>query len=60
MLLSFKGKVIGITPAKREARQIKCQSCGAPIKITGNSSIVSCEFCRSVYDVDSFKNDYIG
>ena len=52
------GEIIGISPAKRktrdkrEIRELKCKNCGAPLTIKNNTSIIKCEYCGSVYDID--------
>ena len=59
LYIAMKDKVIGITPGKRDIVELKCKSCGAPLPVDGTSSIVTCKFCRSVYDIDNFKKDVV-
>ena len=47
--------IVGITPKKREIVEFKCKNCGSPM--SGSGSIVKCEYCGSVYDVDNWSND---
>ena len=54
LYIAMKDKVIGITPGKRDIVELKCKNCGSPLPVDGISSIVTCEHCKSIYDIDDF------
>jgi hypothetical protein len=56
LYIKMHDEIIGITPAKRNIRELKCKNCGAPITIK-NASIVKCDYCGSVYDIDNWDMD---
>lgn len=57
LYIKMKDKIIGITPAKREIKKISCTSCGAPMMIPKIGSLMTCKYCGSVYDIESYTMD---
>jgi hypothetical protein len=58
LYIVMKNKLIGITPKHRELLHLQCKSCGAPLSEKSMyGSIIKCEHCGSVYDIDNFNTD---
>ena len=58
LYIKMKGKILGITPKHRSIVELRCNNCGATLSNKSDfGSIVQCEFCGSVYDVDSWNTD---
>lgn len=51
LYIKIHDDLIGITPKKRKIVEFKCKNCGSPM--SGSGSIVKCDYCGSVYDVDN-------
>lgn len=52
--VKMHGDLIGITPKRRAPVKLQCTSCGAPLEVDGRASIVKCNHCGSVFDIDSW------
>lgn len=59
LYIKMNDKFIGVTPKKRSTSifEFKCKNCGASLSATGDESIVKCNYCGSVYDIDNLDND---
>lgn len=62
LYLKMHGDLIGVTPPERKNKinitGLSCKSCGAPLKPNFlHGSIVQCEYCGSVYDIDIWDQD---
>ena len=56
--IKMHSNLIGITPKKQNVKGLKCNSCGASLEPNFlHGSIVKCEYCGSVYDIDTWDQD---
>ena len=55
LYLVWSGEVVPVYPARRKIMELKCKNCGQPMTTSEYSSLVKCEYCGSVYDIDNWE-----
>lgn len=55
LYIIMDNELVPVTPAKREIIEFKCKNCSQSLHTSENSSVVRCEYCDSVYDVDNWR-----
>lgn len=63
--IKMNDKIVAITPSKEELEYrakvtpLLCPCCSAPLKVNGVSSMVKCDHCDTVSDIDSIYFRYL-